>query len=184
MDIYDLFIMDEQSGDIIFYRGTRCLIRTKPINGKTNSIHGKYPDLKMVDNEVVVVYTEQYSTLYREKNIGKRIMLPIGEITEAKTWVWESDNLHKPTGLIAWSTVSISKEDFEYLKYKYQRFDDKKREIFLEILERLSGVSDKENIFETINVVDKIIHKEGASEPSKYLTRYEIKRSQMYAYRV
>lgn len=86
MIINNLFWVDEKSGTMRSRPRKHCLIRTLSPEGKKDAIYGLDPEVRHVDGEFVVVYTERYGILQKKNNRGKRMIVPLAEIVEAKTW--------------------------------------------------------------------------------------------------
>jgi len=59
-----------------------CFIRLK----SKDTIYGIDPIVEVADGEVVVIYTEKYSTGGRYSNREKRMVIPIRDIVLAETW--------------------------------------------------------------------------------------------------
>ncbi|MBI3685681.1 hypothetical protein HY250_04715 [Candidatus Azambacteria bacterium] len=54
--------------------------------GKKNVIHCVDPFIRFADGACMVWYTEHYSTRFKKENHGKRMIVLLGEIIEARTW--------------------------------------------------------------------------------------------------
>lgn len=72
--------------DMLRSSKTQCLLRTLSENGLKNTIYGLDPEIKTLDTQLVVIYTEIHSILAKRKNQGKKIIIPLSEILEFKTW--------------------------------------------------------------------------------------------------
>ena len=75
-------IITEEPARVEWCARKYCWIRLK----STDSIYGIDPTVEVADGEVVVIYTEKYSTRDRYSNRDKRVIIPIEEIAVAETW--------------------------------------------------------------------------------------------------
>ena len=79
-------IITEEPARVEWCARKYCLIRTLSEDGATNAIYGIDPIVTVADGEVVVMYTEKYSTGGRYSNREKRMVIPIRDIVLAETW--------------------------------------------------------------------------------------------------
>jgi len=87
MKIGPLFtIKDPSSHKIRYFPKKYCWMQTILEDGRIENIYGKKPIIEIADGELVVIYTEQFNSLTRYANKGKRMMVSLSVIIDAQAW--------------------------------------------------------------------------------------------------